>query len=82
VNSADRANVVLCVDGRGLMCPMPLLRAKQALALVMPGQCIEVRATDQGSLRDFHAFVDLTAHHMLDVCEEHGVYVYIIQKAE
>ena len=44
------------VDARGLNCPLPILKAKKALADMDSGQVLKVRATDPGSLRDFQAF--------------------------
>jgi tRNA 2-thiouridine synthesizing protein A len=44
------------VDARGLNCPLPILRAKKALADMTSGQILKVLATDPGSQRDFAAF--------------------------
>jgi len=44
------------VDARGLNCPLPILRAKKALAELQSGQVLKVVATDPGSMRDFQAF--------------------------
>ncbi len=44
------------VDARGLNCPLPILRAKKALAELQSGQVLRVVATDPGSMRDFQAF--------------------------
>ncbi|MBS1169805.1 MAG: hypothetical protein H6R01_723 [Burkholderiaceae bacterium] len=43
------------VDARGLSCPLPILRAKKALAGMQSGQVLRVATTDKGSLRDFQA---------------------------
>jgi len=34
------------VDARGLRCPLPLVRARQALALLAPSETLVVLATD------------------------------------
>lgn len=44
------------LDAKGLDCPLPLLKAKQALNRLDSGQILYVEATDQGSVRDFDAF--------------------------
>ena len=44
------------VDTRGLNCPLPILKAKKALADMTSGQTLKVVATDPGSVRDFQAF--------------------------
>ena len=43
------------IDTRGLNCPLPILKAKKALAELDSGQLLKVVATDTGSLRDFQA---------------------------
>lgn len=47
---------------RGLNCPLPILRAKKALAEMVSGQVLKVVATDAGSVRDFQAFCKQTGH--------------------
>ncbi|MEN9428274.1 MAG: hypothetical protein RLZZ220_2623, partial [Pseudomonadota bacterium] len=39
------------VDARGLNCPLPILRAKKALAEMQAGQVLRVIATDPGSVK-------------------------------
>ena len=53
------------VDARGLNCPLPILKAKKALADMDSGQVLKVRATDPGSLRDFQAFSRQTGNALL-----------------
>ena len=50
------------VDARGLNCPLPILRAKKALAEMQPGQVLRVVATDPGSVKDFQAFAKQTGN--------------------
>ncbi|NBW77978.1 MAG: hypothetical protein EBR27_03035 [Betaproteobacteria bacterium] len=44
------------LDTRGLNCPLPILKAKKALAELTSGQILRVVSTDTGSMRDFEAF--------------------------
>ena len=44
------------VDGRGLACPMPLLKTKVALRSVLTGESLYVVATDPNSQADIMAF--------------------------
>lgn len=53
------------VDARGLNCPLPILRAKKALAEMLPGQVVRVVATDPGSVKDFQAFTKQTGNELL-----------------
>ncbi|WP_347331932.1 sulfurtransferase TusA family protein [Marinimicrobium locisalis] len=73
--------VITEVDARELRCPLPLLRAKQALRTIDPGQAVRVLATDAGSVRDFRAFADLAGHGLEREDRPDGVYVYILVKS-
>lgn len=53
------------IDTRGLSCPLPILRAKKALAELVSGQVLKVVATDPGSMRDFQAFAKQTGNELL-----------------
>ena len=53
------------VDARGLNCPLPILRAKKALADLKAGQVLKVVSTDSGSQRDFESFSRQTGHELL-----------------
>lgn len=79
--SKTRPEVVKEVDARELRCPLPLLRAKQALRDIEPGQAVRVRATDAGSVRDFQAFADLAGYGLEREDRPDGVYVYVLVKS-
>ncbi|MBN8442551.1 MAG: sulfurtransferase TusA family protein [Thauera sp.] len=53
------------VDARGLNCPLPILRAKKALAELKSSQVLRVVATDPGSVKDFEAFARQTGNELL-----------------
>ncbi|MDY0013580.1 MAG: sulfurtransferase TusA family protein [Rhodocyclaceae bacterium] len=53
------------VDARGLNCPLPILRAKKALADMDSGMVLRVLATDPGSVKDFEAFARQTGNELL-----------------
>jgi len=53
------------VDARGLNCPLPILRAKKALAEMQSAQVLRVLATDPGSVKDFAAFAKQTGNELL-----------------
>ena len=54
------------IDTRGLNCPLPILKAKKALADMASGQTLRVVSTDAGSLRDFQAFARQTGNELLE----------------
>ncbi|MBB6559243.1 TusA-related sulfurtransferase [Acidovorax soli] len=54
------------IDTRGLNCPLPILKAKKALADLASGQLLKVVATDVGSVRDFQAFAKQTGNELVE----------------
>ncbi len=68
------------LDARGLDCPMPLLKAKQALNKMTTGQVLEVLATDAGSQRDFAAFARQSGNALLLSDCQQDVFRYLIEK--
>lgn len=50
------------VDASGLKCPLPILRAKKALAQLDSGQILEIITTDQHAISDFQAFCAQTGN--------------------
>ncbi len=79
LDSTDLA-IQLEVDATGLRCPLPLLKAKQALNSLKSGEIVKVSATDAGSVRDFHVFAELSGHRILNFTEIDGRYEYILRK--
>ncbi|MDZ7812522.1 MAG: sulfurtransferase TusA family protein [Ideonella sp.] len=53
------------IDTRGLNCPLPILKAKKALAEMTSGEVLKVIATDPGSARDFQAFARQTGNDLV-----------------
>jgi len=68
------------LDAKGLNCPLPILKAKQALKDIPAGGTLEILSTDPGSVADFQAFSLITGNELLDHSEEDGVYTFLIKK--
>jgi TusA-related sulfurtransferase len=69
------------VDARGLNCPLPILRAKKALADMESGQILKVLATDPGSQRDFAAFSKQTGNEIVEVTTTSDyVFVFLMRR--
>ena len=67
------------LDVRGLNCPLPILRAKKALADLQTGQVLKVMATDPGSVKDFQAFCKQTGNELLSHTEG-AEFVFLLKK--
>lgn len=68
------------VDARGLACPLPILRAKKALAEMQSGQILKVVCTDRGSVRDFQAFSKQTGNELLRQASTETEYVHFLRR--
>ncbi len=67
------------LDARGLNCPLPILRAKKALADMQSGQVLKIISTDPGSVKDFQAFCKQTGHTLLEQAEAEKVYTFLMK---
>lgn len=68
------------IDTRGLNCPLPILKAKKALADMASGQLLKVLATDSGSLRDFQAFAKQTGNELVEQQTVGEEYVHVLRR--
>lgn len=68
------------VDTRGLNCPLPILKAKKALADMTSGQVLKVVATDPGSVRDFQAFARQTGNELLEQTSTNDEFVHYLRR--
>ena len=68
------------LDARGLVCPMPLIKTRQALMVVEPGATICVLATDPDTVADFTSFCEATGHKLVSCERRDEVYVHVIEK--
>ena len=68
------------LDARGLNCPLPILKAKKALAEMMSGEVLRVVATDSGSVRDFQAFAKQTGNQLLEQSENEQEFTFYMRR--
>ena len=68
------------LDARGLNCPLPILKAKKALAELTSGQLLRVLSTDQGSVRDFQAFAKQTGNEMVEMDGSGPDYAFVLKR--
>ena len=69
------------LDARGLICPLPILRAKKALSGLQGGQVLKIVATDPGSVKDFEAFANQTGNELLQSSESNGEFHFLMKKS-
>jgi tRNA 2-thiouridine synthesizing protein A len=68
------------IDTRGLNCPLPILKAKKALADMSTGEVLKVLATDAGSMRDFQAFARQTGNELVQQDEAGAEFVHYLRR--
>ncbi len=68
------------LDTRGLNCPLPILKAKKALADMSTGDVLKILATDPGSVRDFQAFARQTGNELVEQTSADDEFVHYLRR--
>ncbi len=68
------------IDTRGLNCPLPILKAKKALADMESGELLKVLSTDVGSLRDFQAFAKQTGNELVEQQTVGEEFIHVLRR--
>jgi tRNA 2-thiouridine synthesizing protein A len=68
------------LDARGLLCPLPVLRANKVMKTLQVGAELEVLASDAAAPQDFVSFCRTTGHVLVDSREADGVFTIILRK--
>jgi tRNA 2-thiouridine synthesizing protein A len=69
---ADREHADTLLDATGLLCPLPVLKARRALRGVPAGGILRVLATDPGAVQDFEHFCQTTGCELVETSQEAG----------
>ncbi len=70
------------LNAKGLLCPLPVLRARKALKALASGDVLAVEATDPSAPKDFAAFCQTTGNRLLRSTEKDGVFCVEIERGE
>lgn len=70
------------VDARGLLCPLPVLRARKVLLAMRPGQVLCLRATDPAAVIDVPHFARENGHEILAQDEGGGESRWWLRRAD
>jgi len=68
------------LDTRGLNCPLPILKAKKALADMASGDLLRVVSTDPGSMRDFQAFARQTGNELVEQKAAGADFLHVLRR--
>lgn len=69
------------LDARGLLCPLPVLKARKRLQAMRAGQVLRVQADDPVAVVDFPHFCDESGHTLVSAETSAEMQVYLIRKA-
>jgi tRNA 2-thiouridine synthesizing protein A len=71
------------LDARGLMCPMPTVKAGAELKRMATGQVLKVIISDPAARSDFPAWAEDFGHELLETAEEaDGALAFVVRKGE
>ena len=73
-----KANFVL--DTRGLFCPVPIIKASEAMINLDSGSILEVLSDDPAIEFDMPAWCKSMGHRIVSMVEEKGVFRFLIVK--
>lgn len=68
------------LDATGQLCPMPVIRAKQAMDKLAPGQVMKLVASDPGSKADIPGWARTSGHTLLEASTEGKTFVFLVKK--
>jgi tRNA 2-thiouridine synthesizing protein A len=69
------------LDCLGLYCPMPILKTRDALRSLAPGQVLEMTSDDPASEADMKSWTERTGHELVAI-ERHGaVFRFLVRKS-
>ena len=69
------------LDATGLLCPLPVLKARKRLQPLASGDVLKVLADDPAAIVDVPHFCTEAGHELVGQADEGGAQVYLIRKA-
>ena len=68
------------IDVRGLLCPLPVLKAAKRLKSLAPGDRLTVRATDAAAAADFPHYCKESGNELVSQSRDGDELVFVIRK--
>ena len=76
----EGASVAAVIDARGLACPLPLVKLRQALMIVEGGSRVCLLATDPATPRDVAEFCEVVGHELVEQEVTAALITLIVEK--
>jgi tRNA 2-thiouridine synthesizing protein A len=68
------------IDARGMICPLPVLKARKRLLAMAPGAILRLRATDPAAVVDVPHFCREAGHNLLATSSDGATTAYFIRR--
>lgn len=69
------------LDARGLLCPLPVLKARKRLQTVASGDTLVMWADDPAAVIDVPHFCAEAGHELIETSDATNYQIYVIRKA-
>ncbi|GAA0286738.1 sulfurtransferase TusA family protein [Rhodovulum strictum] len=70
------------VDASGLICPLPVLRARKRLSAMAPGSVLRLVTTDPAAVIDVPHFCAEAGHDLLAETAQGGAHIWLIRRGQ
>lgn len=68
------------LDATGLLCPLPVLKARKRLQALASGQVLRMTADDPAAIVDVPHFCAEAGHDLVEINEADSAQIYLIRK--
>lgn len=68
------------IDCIGLFCPMPIVKSREAIQAMRPGELLAMLSDDPASDADMRSWCQITGHELVEVSRTGGVYRFLVRK--
>ena len=68
------------IDCVGLFCPMPILKTREAMKRLAPGEVLEMTSDDPASEADVKSWTARTGHDLLDIEKNGPIFRFLLRK--
>ncbi len=72
--------VVVELDARRLLCPMPVIKLQNCIAQQEVGARVEITCTDPGALNDIPAWCRINGHRVISSLERDDEIIILVEK--
>jgi tRNA 2-thiouridine synthesizing protein A len=77
---AKVVNVDKQIDCTGLFCPMPIVKTREALRDLAPGQVLEMLSDDPASDADMQSWAQRSRNELIGVVRDGAIYRFLVRK--